>query len=95
MGLFDASRAVTVKLKDEPAVAVEGAETVKCVAGCTVTTMEFEVPVMELITVSVAVMVWVPPILRVAEKVPVPPVSVELDGKVASTSLLVKWTVPV
>jgi hypothetical protein len=30
---FDASKAVTVTLKDVPAVAVAGAETVKCVAG--------------------------------------------------------------
>ncbi len=49
---------------------------------------------MELVTVSVAVIDWVPAVSSVAEKVPVPLVRVALAGSVAWASLLVKWTVP-
>src|SRR5438876_11205195 len=52
------------------------------------------VPVIELFTVSVAVMVWAPIVSRVAENVPVPAVRVLLAGRVAAASVLVKWTVP-
>ncbi len=45
-------------------------------------------------TVSVAMMVWLPEVFRVAEKVPVPFVSVELAGSTALPSVLEKWTVP-
>jgi hypothetical protein len=54
----------------------------------------FEVPVIETVTVSVAVMVWAAAVFNVAEKIPVPFVSVELAGSTAWLSLLVKCTVP-
>ena len=52
------------------------------------------VPVMDEITVSAAVMVWLPAVTSVAANVPVPELRVELAGKVAAPSLLVKCTVP-
>jgi len=57
------------------------------------TTMVPEFPV-RLLGVSVAVMVWLPAVCRVAENVPTPLVNVELAGSVAEPSLLVKCTVP-
>jgi hypothetical protein len=42
-----------VKLNAVPAVAEAGAETVRCVAGALETKMEFEVPVIDEVTVSV------------------------------------------
>jgi hypothetical protein len=92
--LFRLSRAVTVKLKAVPAVAAPGADTAKCVAAAAPTTMLFDVPVMLLVTVSVAVMVWPPAVFSVAESDPVPFVKVEFDGRTAWPSLLVKCTVP-
>ena len=83
-----------MKLKEVPAVAVAGADTRKCVAAAALTVMAAEVPVIELVTVSVAVRVWLPRVLRVAENVPVPAVRVEFAGKVAAPSVLVKCTVP-
>ena len=59
-----------------------------------VTEMTPDVPVMEEVTVSVAVIVWFPVVPSVAENVPVPLVNVELAGNVAEPSLLVKCTVP-
>src|SRR5437762_219964 len=56
--------------------------------------MLFEVPVIEGVTVSVAVIVCDPAVLRVALKVPVPLVRVELTGSVAAPSVEVKCTVP-
>jgi hypothetical protein len=50
---------------------------------------------MEEVTVSVAVMVWFPAVLSVADSVPTPLVNVESPGNVAKPSVLVKWTVPV
>ena len=51
---------------------------------------------MELVTVSVAVMVRDPALLRVTEEnVPVPFVSVEFAGSIADPSVDVKWIVPV
>ena len=88
------SRAVTVKLKAVPAVALLGALTVKCVAAAALTAMVLLVPVMLLVTVSVAVIVWLPAVTSVALNVLVPLVSVLLAGKVAWVSLLLKWTVP-
>jgi hypothetical protein len=58
--------------------------------GGTVTTIAFDVPVIEAFPVSVAVMVCGPPVFSVAEKVPVPLVNVEFAGKIAAPSLLVK-----
>ena len=52
------------------------------------------VPVIELLTVSVAVMVRLPAVFKVPLNVPLPFVRVELDGSVAAPSLLVKCTVP-
>jgi hypothetical protein len=58
------------------------------------TVITFEVPVTEALAMSVAVMVWLPLIFSVAEKVPIPFVSGEFGGRTASASLLVNWTVP-
>jgi len=52
--------------------------------------MEFEVPVIESVAASVAVIVWPPTVFMVTEKVPVPLVSVELAGSTAWPSELVK-----
>ena len=54
------------------------------------TSIEFELPVMEVVTVSVALMVWLPTVFSVAEKLPVPFVSIESGGKTAWLSVLVK-----
>jgi hypothetical protein len=70
-----------------PAVTTGGAS-----GGATVS--EFEVPVMAALTVSVAVMVWLPAVPKVSLKVPVPLVSVMLDGSTAWPSVEVKCTVP-
>ena len=43
---------------------------------------------------SVAVIVWLPVLSAVAKKFPIPLGSVELGGRRALASLLVKWTVP-
>jgi hypothetical protein len=89
-----ASRAVTVTLKGEPAVAEAGADTEKCVAAPAVTLIALDVPVFEAVTVSVAVMVCTPMVLSVAENVPTPLVSVEFAGNPAAPSVLVNCTVP-
>jgi hypothetical protein len=61
-----------------------GAVTVKWVAcDCAPTVIKLEVPAIEAVTVSAAVIVWPPAVLSVAEKVPVPLVSVELAGSTA------------
>ena len=77
-----------------PGVAVDGAVTVKCVAGAAPTATVPDVPVMELVTVSVAVTVSPPAVCKVTENVPVPLVKVALAGRVALPSLEVKCTVP-
>jgi hypothetical protein len=59
-----------------------------------VTLIEFELPVIEALTVSVAITVWVPTVFNVTEKVPAPPVNIEFPGNEAWGSLLVKCTVP-
>ena len=81
-------------LKELPAVVEPGAETEKCVAAAGLTVMLFEVPVIDGVTVSVAVMVREPAVISVALNVPVPLVNVELVGSVAPPSVDVKWTVP-
>jgi len=91
--LFKASRAVTVKSKADPAVAVLGALTEKWVAA-PLTLMGPEMPLIEVLTVSAAVMVCSPAVFNVAEKVPVPFVSVESAGSAAWPSVLAKCTVP-
>src|SRR5215813_1210099 len=55
-----------------------------------VTVMLFDVPVIEEVVVSVAVMVWVPPVASVAENVRTPLVNVESAGSVANMSLELK-----
>jgi len=57
-----------------------------------VTAIKFEVPVMECVTVSVAVTVWVPGVSSVTGKLPDPLASA---GRMALPSVLVKWNVPV
>ena len=68
-----ASLAVTVTLPGVPAVTGFGKpETVSVAAPAGFTTMPLWVPVMVPVTVSVAVIDWVPAVLRVTEKVWVP-----------------------
>jgi hypothetical protein len=59
------------------------------------TSIEEEVPVTEAVSVSVAVMVWLPSVFNVPGKVPVPFAKVEFTGSSAWPSVLVKLTVPV
>jgi len=89
------SRAVTVRLKALPAVAPAGAATTKCGAATTETAIAAEVPAIDPLAVSLAVMVWFPVACNVAEKVPAPFVSVESAGSEADPSELVKWMVSV
>jgi hypothetical protein len=53
----------------------------------TKTSIGLEVPEIEAVTVSVAVMLWLPVVGSLAEKVPVPSVSVESAGSAAWVSL--------
>ena len=53
-----ASSAVTVTLKGVPAPALLGAVTAKCVAAAALTAMLPLVPAIELVSVSLAVIVW-------------------------------------
>lgn len=92
--LLAASCAVTVQLNALPTVSGEAADTMKCVAAPGFTTIVPEVPTIEAVTVSVAVMAWLPGIFRVAENVPAPLVKAEFAGSVAAASLLVKCIVP-
>ena len=97
--LLNWSLAVTVPLMGTPAVAEEGRLTTKCVAALAFTVIVPEVPVIEGVTVSVAVTVWLPAVTRVKPliKVPTPAVRVKLGGRMtpAPESVLVKCTVPV
>ena len=92
--MFQVSCEVTVKAMAVPALAAAGAETTRRVAGPPVTTMAAELPVIDAVTVSVAVIDWLPAVFSVTATVPVPLVSVASDGSTADVSLLVKWTVP-
>ena len=83
-----------MKLNAEPAVALAGALTAKCVTAAALTVIEFDVPVIDELTVSVAVIVWLPAVVSVAENVPEPLVRVESAGSVDEASELVKCTVP-
>jgi hypothetical protein len=91
--LLNASSAATVNEKAEPAEADAAAETIKCVAAAALTAV-LEVPVIDGVTVSVAVTVWFPAVFKVAEKLSTPLVKMEFAGNTAATSLLVKCTVP-
>ena len=53
-----------------------------------------EEPVRDALAVSVAVRVWLPDVLNVAEKVPAPAVNFESAGSTALGSELEKWIVP-
>ena len=53
-----------------------------------------DVPVIEDETVSVAVIVWLPAVAKVMEKVYVPDVNLEFAGRVADESVLVKCMMP-
>lgn len=89
------SSAVTVTKNGVPAVAAAGAETSKCVAVVATTVIAPVMPVIEAVTVSVAVTVCVPTVFSVTEKIPVPLMSVLFAGRTACPSVLVKCTVPV
>ena len=91
---MSASSAVTVTLKGDPAMALDGALIPKWVAVAWLTVIAPDVPVMLDVVVSVAVTVLLPAVLIVALKVPAPFVSVALAGRAAAASLLVKCTVP-
>jgi len=73
-----------------------GAELLKVFAAAVQTgaTLVLPLPVMLLVTVSVAVMVWGPVVARVTVKIPVPLARVELGGRVAEPSDDVILTVP-
>jgi hypothetical protein len=58
------------------------------------TAMALLVPVIEAVTVSVAVIVLLPDVFSVALNVPMPLVSVALAGSTAAPSVLVKCAVP-
>jgi hypothetical protein len=53
-----------------------------------------EVPVMDGAAMSVAVMVWLPTVLSVTEKLALPTGSIESSGSTALVSVLVRCTVP-
>ena len=88
------SLAVMVTLNGSPLPALAGAETTNLVAVGLDTLIVPDAPVIELVTVSVAVMVCAPTVFSVAGKVPVPLVKVALPGSTAMPSVLVKCTVP-
>ena len=81
--MFEASSAVTVKLKAVPAVALAGAVTEKCVGGAALTLMEPEVPAVKTPAASATVRVWLPLVLKVTENVPLPFVNFESAGSAA------------
>jgi hypothetical protein len=101
-----ATRAVTLVPKGTVSAMVEGVPSVMTLltAGDTKlkavmalllrTTIPVWLPVMELVTVSVAVIVWVPAVLRMPQKSPSPLERVELAGKTAAPSVLVMATKP-
>jgi len=93
--LLNWSSAVTVTLVAVPTVALPGMDTWKCVANPDPTVIAWEVPVIEAVTVSVAVTVWLPSVFRVTWNSPLPFVKVVFAGSTAAPSVLVKCTVPV
>ena len=92
--LLFASLAVTVNVTALPAAALAGAADHEVRCGRRVDG-HVPLPVSEPLTVSVAVIVWLPAVFKLTLKEPVPLVKVELAGSAAAASLLVKWTVPV
>jgi len=77
-----------------PAVAFAGALMVNVLAAPALTVTVPDVPVIADETVSVALIVCDPAVFKVALKVPVPLVSVELDGNTPRASVPLKCTVP-
>jgi hypothetical protein len=73
---------------------VDGALSANCAVDPALTVIALVVPVIEPVTVSVEVTVWLPAVLSVTDTVFVPLVKVVLLGRTADPSLLVKWTVP-
>ena len=67
---------MTVNVTALPAVALAGALTTKCVAAAALTVTVPLLPVIEPLTVSVAVIVWLPAVFSVTVNVPVPLVNV-------------------
>jgi len=59
---------------------------VEVVVVTAVTTAAALMPVIELVVVSVAVMVWLPTVLKVAVNVPTPSASAEVAGSLAAES---------
>ena len=84
-----------VAMKAIPVVSALAACTDSVVAGPGLTVIELKVKVRETVTVSVAVIVWLPAVFNVTEKFPVPFVNCASFGKFAWISELVKCTVPV
>ena len=86
------SSALTVAEKAIPVVSAVAACTEMVVGGPGLTKIGLELPVMEPVTVSIAVIVWLPPptVFSVTEKVPVPFVNVEFAGSTAWLSELLK-----
>lgn len=86
------SKALTVAEKAMPVVSAVAACTEIVFGGPGLTAIGFELPAMEAVTVSVAVIVWLPlpTLFSVTEKVPAPFVSVEFAGSTAWLSELVK-----
>src|SRR5260370_1393934 len=86
---------VTAGLMGAPAVVFGGRwPKARWLAAAALTATVLLMPVIELVTVSVAMTVWLPAVSRVTLKVPVPLTRVELGGRTAWPSLLVKRTVP-
>lgn len=78
----------------EATVPAGGGPEVIASAGVAVTVIEFVVPLMEGVTVSVAVTVWEPGVSSVTTKPWEALGSVTLAGRMAAPSELVMWTVP-
>ena len=82
--------AVTVNKNRIPAPIVAGAASARWVAVAAAVAMKPEVPVIEAVALSAAVIVWVPAVFRVVEKVPRPFVRLVSAGRIDRPSLLVK-----
>lgn len=78
--MFEPSSAFTVILNEAPAAVLFTAVIESNVAAPALTVIELEVPVSVPL---VAVMVWLPAVFRVTEKVPVPFVNIEPGGNTA------------
>ena len=86
---------VTVKLPITPAVEGDGKPAiVSVVAVPEMTLIPVCMPVIELVTVSVAVSDWDPKLPKVAANCPAPALSLASGLRIALASLLVRWTVP-